>query len=220
MVEVQKHGFSFEKWIKDTFFGGYEGSYTQEWDIPPDQNIHNHIPPHLRNHPVSVKTAKYLSPISLGDVIRQRNISVPFVMIAGFWSQRTDNKKWFEEIEAVLFTPDIWEKLWGTLSIERISLIDTQIKNLDLHYSEARKIAKSWKAREIDPSGSTIVINPKIDSKKQRRIQCSLPFNAFWECAGRNAEPSNSVEFFDHKFPNPVISDSRTFNQSCVRVSV
>jgi len=35
MVEVQHHGFSFEKWVRNTLFQGYCGNYMQKWDIPP-----------------------------------------------------------------------------------------------------------------------------------------------------------------------------------------
>lgn len=89
MVEVQNHGFLFEKWVKDIFFAGYSGNYMQEWDIPAEHNGSRGIPLELRGFPVSVKTARYGSPIGLGDVIRQRRINFPFVMIAGFWKQRT-----------------------------------------------------------------------------------------------------------------------------------
>lgn len=71
MVEVQYHGFSSEKWVRSTLFGGCEGSYMQKWDVPPEVNSHPSIPEYLRNLPVSVKTARYGSPIVLGDVLRQ-----------------------------------------------------------------------------------------------------------------------------------------------------
>ena len=63
MVEVQRHGFSFEKWVRDSLFGEYEGNYMQKWDIPPDRNQHELIPSDFWNIPVSVKTAKYGSEI-------------------------------------------------------------------------------------------------------------------------------------------------------------
>ena len=212
MAEVQKHGFSFEKWVRNTFFDGYEGTYMQKWDIPANQERYPLIPESFRNKPVSVKTAKYGSPIGLGDIIRQRNISVPFVMIAGFWRQRTKEEKWFEEIEAVLFTPASWNALWGDLSIDKIRPTDSEIKDLGLHYTEAREVAKSWKQRVVVPSHSTIVVNPKIDSKGQRRIQCSLPFDVFWESAGRKPQPGDSAGLFGMEFPNPLISGARTFD--------
>jgi hypothetical protein len=69
MVEVQKHGFTFEKWVRDTLFRGYEGSYMQKWDVPPDQNKHPAIDSSHRALPVSIKTAGFGSPIGLGDAL-------------------------------------------------------------------------------------------------------------------------------------------------------
>ena len=63
--EVQQHGFVFEKWVRDTFFGGYRpADYTQKWDIPKEAN---------KNHggvPVNPKAIKYAAPVDLGDALR------------------------------------------------------------------------------------------------------------------------------------------------------
>lgn len=67
MVEVQAHGFTFEKWVRDTFFAGYTGSYMQKWDIPPEANIHQPVPVAFRHIPVSIKTARLGSPVVLSD---------------------------------------------------------------------------------------------------------------------------------------------------------
>jgi hypothetical protein len=213
MVEVQRHGFSFEKWVRNSLFGEYEGNYMQKWDIPPARNQHQSIPPDFWNIPVSVKTAKYGSPIALGDVLGQRSIDEPFLMIAGFWRQRSPSEKWFEDIGWVKFTPAKWGALWGSLSLSQITEIDRTVKNLDSHYSVARRRAQEWKTRVVSSSGSRIVINPKIDSKKQRRVQCSLPFHDFWDAVGRKAEIHDSPLLFDLPFHNPVISSSRSFTQ-------
>ncbi|MCX6969845.1 MAG: hypothetical protein NTV93_06775 [Verrucomicrobia bacterium] len=213
MVEVQSHGFTFEKWVRDALFEGYTGNYMQKWDIPPELNRHELIPPDLRNIPVSVKTAKYGSPIALGDVLRQRSIDEPFLLIAGFWKQRTPSEKWFEDIGWVKFTPAVWGPLWGTLSLSQITEIDRIVKNQEGLYSVVRAQAQEWKTRVASSSGSRIVVNPKIDSKKQRRIQCSLPFQIFWNAVGRNAQIHESPLLFGIPFDNPVISSSRSFSQ-------
>ena len=93
MVEVQFHGFSFEHWARNTFFGKYLGNYMQKWDIPASENKEPEVPIEWRDFPVSIKTAKWGSPIGLGDAIRQRKINESFVMIAGFWRQRTPQEK-------------------------------------------------------------------------------------------------------------------------------
>ena len=103
MVEVQAHGFSFEKWVRDHFFSGYAGTYMQKWDVHPDHNIHDAVPIQLQKLPVSVKTAKLGSPIGLGDVLRQRQIDHDFLMIVGFWEQRTKTEKWIVDIGCAAF---------------------------------------------------------------------------------------------------------------------
>lgn len=66
-------------------------------------------------------------------------------------------------------------------------------------------------------AGSRIVINPKIDSKKQRRIQCSLPFRDFWECSGRDAQGRDCPELFGFPFGNPILSSARKFKRDPIR---
>jgi len=213
MAAVHHHGFSFEQWVRDTLFEGYEGGYTQKWDIPPENNRHPAIPAACRNIPVSVKTAKLGSPIGLGDILRQRNIDEPFLMIVGFWRQRTPLEKWFEDIGWVKFTPSSWDALWGSLSLSQISEIDLAVKDRSTHYTIARAKAQQLKSLVAAPADRRIVINPKIDSKTQRRIQCSLPFQTFWTCCGRDFLSRDHPDLFGFPFKNPVVSPARKFNQ-------
>ena len=211
MVEVQAHGFGFEKWIRDHFFSGYAGMYMQKWDVHPDHNIHDAVPIQFQKLPVSVKTAKLGSPIGLGDVLRQRQIDHDFLMIVGFWEQRTTTEKWIVDIGCAVFDSAAWRKLWGRLTLEEISNIDKVVKNLNEHYSVVRAKARQWKANPAVQT-STLVINPKIDSKTQRRIQCSLPYATFWNFAGRSPVRRDCPELWGHVFPNPIKSSARTFH--------
>jgi hypothetical protein len=213
MSEVQSHGFGFEKWVRDRLFGGYEGSYMQKWDVPSDHNIYTPVPAHLHRLPVSIKTAKLGCPIGLGDVLRQRQIDHDFLMIVGFWEQRTPTEKWIVEIGCVSFSAASWNALWGQISLDEIQVIDRVVKNHGEHYSTVRSQAKQWKARPVVRS-STIVINPKIDSRTQRRIQCSLPFSAFWGHAGTRPTRQNAPTIWGLQFPNPIISSPRKFRSS------
>lgn len=212
MVEVQAHGFSFEKWVRDGFFDGYAGNYMQKWDVPPEANTGGGVPASLRNLPVSIKTAKFGSPVGLGDALRQRQIDSAFLMIAGFWRQRTATEKWFEEIGMVHFTPETWSTLWGRLSPAQLREIDRTVKDQALPYAVARQRAREWKRNTPAVASSCFVINPKIDSKVQRRIQCSLPFAEFWRQVGRNPQCRDAPDLWDSPFPNPIRSSSRVFN--------
>lgn len=132
MVEVQAHGFSFEDWVRRSLFAGYNGSYSQKWDVPADANTSPPVPPPLRRMPVSIKTAKLGSPINLGDILRQRQIGTDFLLIAGFWQQRSPGEKWFVDIGVAHFTAAFWASLWGELTLPELQKIDALIKDLDL----------------------------------------------------------------------------------------
>jgi hypothetical protein len=212
MTEVQSHGFGFEKWVLDHFFAGYRGTYMQKWDVPPNHNIHTVVPLRFHGLPVSIKTAKKGSPIGLGDVLRQRQIDRDFLMIVGFWEQRTATEKWFVDIGCAMFGAADWQALWGQLTLAEISAIDAVVKNQSSHYSAVRAAAQNWK-RQPSVQTCTLVINPKIDSKTQRRIQCSLPYKAFWQMVGREALRLDAPELWSRVFHNPVKSSARTFNQ-------
>lgn len=217
MVEVQHHGFSFERWVRNNLFESYEGNYMQKWDVPPDYNTHEAIPEGLQNIPVSIKTAKYGSPIGLGDALRQRNIEEPFLMVAGFWRQRSSAEKWFEDIGYAKFSRESWNSLWGNLSLRQLAELDELVKDMTTHYSAARAKALAWKLEVATNSGCKLVINPKIDSKTQRRVQCSLPFSTFWQYAGRTPTVTDFPKLFGYAFDNPVLSTPRIFNPGRVQ---
>lgn len=208
--EVQAHGVSFEKWVRDTFFNGYTGDYTQKWDIAAEANRSPLIP--HQGLPVSVKIVNYGSPIGLGDVLRQRHINEPFLMIVGFWEQKTKTEKWIVEMECLRIEPGQWNALWGDLSPARLEEIDALVKDTSKPYHQVRAEAQAWKDKVLPGLNSRIVINPKIGSTTQRRVQCSLPFDLFWELAGREPKVSDHPKLFGKAFPNPISSSPRTFN--------
>lgn len=210
MVEVQSHGFIFERWVRDTLFESYAGDYGQEWDIPAAANRSTLLPADLRGLPVSVKTAQFGSPIGLGDILRQRSIDRPFLMIVGFWHKHSATEKWFDDIGWVRFSAATWQLLWNDLSMQLIGELDAKVKSFGFgRHNEARQYAKHWK--ELYQALSHIIVNPKIDSKNQRRIQCSLPFSVFWEHAGRTAQHHDTPELFGCAFDNPISSTPRRF---------
>lgn len=133
-------------------------------------------------------------------------------MIVGFWRQRTATGKWIEEIGVVHFSRAIWQGLWGRLTLNQLREIDAVIKDLHLHHTVARQHAQAWKASLAADLGTRLVINPKIDSKSQRRIQCSLPFGTFWSTAGRAPLPMDQPRLFGLPFSNPIKSSARRFN--------
>jgi hypothetical protein len=193
MAEVQRHGLDFEDWFRETFTNNaHSGSMTGKWDIlnPSYKSKFAKYVATYRGLPVSIKTCKYGSSINFGDALRQFNNTEDFLLIVGFWL-RAGAKKKFVSVKAAKVTHKVWHQLFaqvitpGELKKDRLSNeeIKKKIEKLDLtikstaKYQEARK--KAQEEKEMLPP-MEIILNPKIDSKNQRRLQCSLPFQTFW----------------------------------------
>ncbi len=207
-AEVQHHGVVFETWIRHTFFGGYTpASYTQKWDIPAEANQqHGHIP-------ANPKAAKYGSAVDLGDALRQFDIDEPFLLIIGYWQQHGAEKR-FVNIVAPRIDPPQWRALWHPITRADLERLDAVIKDRSLSPAQARAAAR--KIKSAPPfTLSRIVVNPKIDSKSQRRLQCSLRFaDVFTQLApGADLAPHPRPTLWDVEFPNPIASPPRTFRR-------
>jgi len=215
MSEVQKHGFSFEKWIRNIFFDSYEGVYSQKWDVTSEHNKSKLVPAEFRGLPVSIKTTKQGSPVNLGDALRQFQVADDFVMICGIWKQANRQEKHLVAIGAALFRSSAWRQLWSPLKLAEIKELDLMVKDRGLSYVEARLRAKQWQVQHKPRSEANLRINPKIDSKEQRRVQCSLPFATYCEFAGLNTAlnevGATSAELFGKRYPGSIKSPPRTF---------
>jgi hypothetical protein len=205
-LEVQQHGLVFEQWVRDTFFDGERpASYTQKWDIPASAN---------RGHggvPVNPKAAKYGTPVDLGDALRQFDIDEPFVLVIGYWRQAGPEKR-FVNIVAPRVEPAPWRKLWGPVTRADLERLDRTIKDRSLTPAQAR--AAALRIKNAPPfSQSIVVVNPKIDSKGQRRLQCSLRFADVFKhlAAGADSRPVAHPMLWGVEYLRPVASGARVF---------
>jgi hypothetical protein len=168
-AERQHHGVVFEQWVRDTFFDGYRPkTYTQKWDIPAAANRR------FGGIPVNPKTARYRGPVDLGDALRQFDINEPFWLVIGYWEDGDGGRK-IVAIAAVRVEPAAWRKLWGGITRADLEKLDAVIKDRSLSPEQARVRAQAVKNRPPFTE-ATITLNPKIDGKTQRRLQCSLSF--------------------------------------------
>ena len=179
--EVQQHGLVLETWVRDTFFDGYKpASYTQKWDIPAAANKTQ------GGIPVNPKATKYGTPVDLGDALRQIKIDEPFILVIGFWRQEADVKR-FVNIVAPRIDPAAWKKLWGPVTRADLEKLDATVKDKSLTPEQARAAAQ--KIKNAPPFTSSIIeVNPKIDSKTQRRLQCSLRFDDVFKYLAPDAD--------------------------------
>jgi hypothetical protein len=215
MVEVQKHGFRFEDWIRQEIFHCMNNeNYGRRWDVDKEDAKTSLLPKEMHGLPVSIKTCKWGAPIGLGDVTRQMTIDTDFVMLAGFWKQIDKDHKNFVAIRAVVFTRSDWKNLCRAYKLDDIKVLDESIKDMSIPPKRARDIAAKWKKERKTKDKGCIIINPKIDSKKQRRVQCSLPFEAFWMHLKEDPSQALPQKFCSKIFPNPIKSAPRTLKKS------
>ncbi len=205
--EVQSHGLMFEQWLRDTFFGGNKPQgYTQKWDIPAEANV---------NHggiPVNPKAVKYRTPIDLGDALRQFEIAEKgerFLLIAGFWEQATPAEKRWVNAQAVEISPAAWKQLWSPVSRADLEKLIAVIKDKSLTLEAVRERAQAIKGRP--PFTEAVMqVNPKID-RSQRRLQCSLRFDDFFNHlapqADRGKQPQPKI--FNTPLPRSFASKPR-----------
>lgn len=211
--EVQSHGLVFERWVIDTFFDSYRpDGYTQKWDVPAEAN---RLPdPALAGIPVNPKAVKLGAPVGLGDALRQHDIDEPFLLVLGCWQQVSAKEKRFVKIIAVRVEPGTWRQLWGDISRADLERLDAVIKDRNRTPAEARRAAQAMKSRP-PYSGSVIVLNPKIDSKNQRRLQCSLRYADVLRYLAPNVSPAPEhdapPELWGVVFSDAVASKPREF---------
>lgn len=208
-AETQRHGFLFEEWVRGTFFDGYQPkSYTQRWDIPAAANRkHGRIP-------VNPKAAKFGGPVDLGDALRQYDIAQgreKFLLIVGFWEQKTPEQKHFVNAQAVVVTPEKYRQLWGGITRADLERLDAVVKDRSLSLAEARRRAQEIK-KQPPFSEALITINPKID-RSQRRVQCSLRPDVFFRilAPGQSAEKQAQPRLFGVPLPQALASAPRRF---------
>jgi hypothetical protein len=182
--ERQKHGLKFEDWLKKSFFDIY---YTSEWDIPSQLN------PIKNGGPISIKTAKWRGSVDFGDALRQFDINHNFTLIVGFWVPCRGKKKVVKITENTIKKRQ-WHSYWGELKRIDLKKLDDTIKNRKQNYKTAREKAQEIKSK-IQPQSKIITLNPKIDSKTQRRLQCSISFKEFFKHIVGTKNPAEDKEF-------------------------
>jgi hypothetical protein len=206
--EVQQHGLVFEQWVRDTFFDGYRpDSYTQKWDIPAAANTrHGGIP-------VNPKAVKYGSSVDLGDALRQYQIDEPFLLVIGFWRQEGTTKR-FVNIVAAHVEPGIWRRMWDPVTLPDLERLDAAIKDRSLTPAQARSAAAKMKSTRPFTQ-SRILVNPKIDSGTQRRLQCSIRFDDLFRhlAPGADRTIQERPALWGVEFPHPLSSPPRAFTR-------
>jgi hypothetical protein len=178
-MEVQSHGVLFEDSViraitglsKDEYQTKLENAYTASMDVV--KGIES-------DADYSVKVSKDGKSIGCGDILRfvRHCRDGEFTMVVGAWCQVTPEIKRYNCIYEFDIKPDHYAKLWAGITEQSLEPFVEYVKSIP-HGPEGQLAhQKLWKQKRKDIynlHGQGICkIDAKVDSKKQRRVQCSV----------------------------------------------
>jgi hypothetical protein len=169
MPENQQHGFLWESEIKTKVFGLIgPDPYTAVHDVDRSRNSLN------SNENVSIKTTGSET-LCMGDALRVfcYEEGVEHTCIAIRYDQGAEQKTLTHVYELDLMQREL---LWGRVTKEDIEALDTLVRSMPSgqRNPDIDRAIKEKKA-ELNARSGAVRFNPKIDSKTQRRLQCSIP---------------------------------------------
>ena len=171
-MEVQAHGNYYEdlktKQItglsKDEYDALKENGYTSGMDIMKGL---------LSVSDYSIKTTSG-NKIDCGDILRRRQ-ETDYNLVVGCYSQVGDNKVFYSEYTFYI-RPEHEHILWGRMNYNQLAEYVDYIKNIPAgrEAQQETKTERTVLKNCIEDKNALVKINPKVDSKKQRRVQCSV----------------------------------------------
>lgn len=182
MSEVQNHGVLFEDMIiqnitgisKAEFQKTLINSYTASMDIPAGQ---------YSDVNYSIKVSKQGISIGCGDILRFRKHCAEdaFTITVGVWHQIDSETKRYTQVLEFYVKPEHYHTLFADIQDSDLRPFVDYVKAIPAGKTAQMANRVKWKAHRQDiynKCGQGLVkIDAKIDSKDQRRVQCSLKIN-------------------------------------------
>ena len=171
-TQSQSHGLYWDNEIRVKVFGLDQCiNDTKKYDIDACENKFDP----LEN--VSIKTSSNNN-IDCGDILRFFNgdFTKKYTIILIRYTQK-DNYKCVKEIIEIAYTSTLRDHLFGTACQELLQQYVDFIKAIPSG-PVTEEIKKEYKMRKCElqkECNMAINISPKVDSKSQRRVQCSIP---------------------------------------------
>ena len=171
-MEVQQHGNYYEDLKtrqitgldKKTYDSLKSNGYTSGMDIM--QGL-------LSEDDYSIKTTG-CNVVDCGDILRRRQ-EEKYNLVVAVWEQ-VGMTKIFHTEYTFYISPSDTQKLWGKMSYMKLKEYDDYIKSIPsgLDGQQESKVTRTILKTVTEDKNALFTINPKVDSKKQRRVQCSL----------------------------------------------
>ena len=210
MTRNQLHGKKFEDLIKacGLFPGSADGgrSVTASFDIEARFDKRRGLPTSIKSTASEV--------IGLSDARRFWSVNEDYRMIVGPFEQRVGIKK-FAKIHEFLLDQEILQSLRGDVSLAEVQAFHEGLA-LKVFVAGTHDKARRWAKGQNKIFASrncAIVLNPKIDSKTQRRLQCSVSLRILIKyCAGKGLHIVHDEWIGDLRLPLELNSSAREFD--------
>ena len=171
-MEVQAHGNYYEdlKTRQITGLGKAEYDALKESGYTSGMDIMKGL---LSAYDYSIKTTNG-NKIDCGDILRRRQ-ETDYNLVVGCYSQVGDNKVFYSEYTFYI-RPEHERKLWGKMNYNQLAEYVDYIKNIPAgrDAQQETKTERTVLKNCIEDKNALFRIHPKVDSKKQRRVQCSV----------------------------------------------
>ena len=171
-MEVQQHGNYYEDLKtrqitgldKKTYDSLKTNGYTSGMDIM--QGL-------LSVSDYSIKTTGG-NVVDCGDILRRRQ-EEKYNLVVAVWEQVGMTKVFHTEYTFYI-SPSDTQKLWGRMNYNLLADYVNYIKNIPAGKTAQQETKKerTLLANSVGDKNALFKIHPKVDSKKQRRVQCSL----------------------------------------------
>ena len=184
-MESQAHGFTWENHIKKNVYEIQSiADYTRKNDVDPDENK-------IDGCAVSIKTSGGMS-VDMGDARRifEATDGDPYHMVVVQYDQIDDNKVLTHVMEVDL--TDARKILFGDLTYQEISDFHEELKRIPPGRVQKEDKLYLSRSAELNRKSKEIILRPKVDSKKQRRLQCSF----------------TNIDYFCHNYPSRLLYKS------------
>jgi len=171
-MEVQAHGNTYESAVikeitglsKEEYDALKDNGYTDEFDL---------VKGLIVDYDGSIKSTGS-NTIDCAD-IQKKMQHKQYNLIVGKYDQVGDSKVFHTEY-VFFIQPEHHNLLWGNMRMDDIDAFVNYIKSIPSGKvaQQDSKIARKIFKEEIQDKTALYTINPKVDSKNQRRVQCSL----------------------------------------------
>ena len=173
MRRSQHHGFMYENLIRTlVFLLGEVLNDTNTHDIPRSQNRFD------PTENISIKCSGGTR-IECADIQRFHgyDFTEKNTIIFIQWGQNTDTTKIIKRIYEINYNQELHTLLFGTITREEINDYVRFVKSIPAGREARSKHNVEYKDRKKklqDIHNMKAVIHPKVDSRSQRRVQCSF----------------------------------------------